>query len=318
MNPGYFVSQLLQTLLAVFLAPLLLGWVNQCRAWLQNKNGPGLVQPYRLLLKLFLKDAVIAHNASWLFRLAPYVVFSCMVLAVSIVPVLATDLPFSPAADVIALVGLFATARVFMALAGMDIGTAFGSMGARREMLVASLAEPALLMVFFTPALISQSTALTTIVEALGHRELTLYPSLAFAAVAFLMVLLAENARIPVDNPATHLELTMIHEAMILEYSARHLALMEWAHAIKLMTYISIGIALFVPWGIAQAGDWAMMPLSVGALIIKLALAGSGLAGLEMVSAKMRIFRVPEFLGMAFLLAVLGMLTHFLLEVNPA
>jgi formate hydrogenlyase subunit 4 len=173
-------------------------------------------------------------------------------------------------------------------------------------------------MVFFTPALISQSTALTTIVEALGHRELTLYPSLAFAAVAFLMVLLAENARIPVDNPATHLELTMIHEAMILEYSARHLALMEWAHAIKLMTYISIGIALFVPWGIAQAGDWAMMPLSVGALIFKLALAGAGLAGLEMLSAKMRIFRVPEFLGMAFLLAVLGMLTHFLLEVNPA
>jgi len=296
----------------------MLGWVNQCRAWLQNKSGPGLLQPYRLLLKLFLKDAVIAHNASWLFRLAPYVVFSGMVLAVSIVPVLATDLPFSPAADVIALVGLFATARVFMALAGMDIGTAFGSMGARREMLVASLAEPALLMVFFTPALISQSTALTTIVEALGHRELTLYPSMAFAAVAFLMVLLAENARIPVDNPATHLELTMIHEAMILEYSARHLALMEWAHAIKLMTYISIGIALFVPWGIAQAGDWAMMPLSVGALIIKLALAGAGLAGLEMVSAKMRIFRVPEFLGMAFLLAVLGMLTHFLLEVNPA
>jgi len=317
MNPGYFVSQLLQTLLAVFLAPLMLGWVNQCRAWLQNKSGPGLLQPYRLLLKLFLKDAVIAHNASWLFRLAPYVVFSGMVLAVSIVPVLATDLPFSPAADVIALVGLFATARVFMALAGMDIGTAFGSMGARREMLVASLAEPALLMVFFTPALISQSTALTTIVEALGHRELTLYPSMAFAAVAFLMVLLAENARIPVDNPATHLELTMIHEAMILEYSARHLALMEWAHAIKLMTYISIGIALFVPWGIAQAGDWAMMPLSVGVLIVKLALAGAGLAGLEMVSAKMRIFRVPEFLGMAFLLAVLGMLTHFLLEVNP-
>src|SRR5262249_35039964 len=226
MKAGYLVSQLLQTLLAVFLAPLVLGWVNQCRAWLQNKSGPGVLQPYRLLYKLFLKDAVIAHNASWLFRCAPYVVFGCMVLAVSIVPVLATDLPFSPAADVIALVGLFALARVFMALAGMDVGTAFGSMGARREMLVARLAEPALFMVFFTPALISQSTALTTIVEVLGHRELTLYPSLAFAAVAFVMLLLAENARIPVDNPATHLELTMIHEAMVLEYSARHLALM--------------------------------------------------------------------------------------------
>jgi formate hydrogenlyase subunit 4 len=316
MNLGYLASQLLQTLLAVFLAPLMLGWVNQCRAWLQNKSGPGLLQPYRVLRKLFVKDAVIAHNASWLFRLAPYVIFSCMVLAVSIVPVLATDLPFSPAADVIALVGLFALARVFMALAGMDVGTAFGSLGARREMLVASLAEPALLMVFFTPALISHSTALNTIVEILGHRELTLYPSLAFAAVAFLMVLLAENARIPVDNPSTHLELTMIHEAMILEYSARHLALLEWAHALKLMTYTCIGIALFVPWGIAQAGDWPMMPLSVVALIVKLGAAGAGLAVLEMVSAKLRIFRVPEFLGMAFLLAVLGMLTHFLLEVN--
>jgi len=316
MNPGYLASQLFQTLLAVFLAPLMLGWANQCRAWLQNKSGPGLLQPYRLLFKLFMKDAVMAHTASWLFRLAPYVIFGCMVLAVSIVPVLATDLPFSPGADVIALVGLFALARVFMALAGMDIGTAFGSMGSRREMLIASLAEPALLMVFFTPALISQSTALNTIVEVLAHRELTLYPSLAFAAVAFVMLLLAENARIPVDNPTTHLELTMIHEAMILEYSARHLALMDWAHALKLMTYTAIGIALFMPWGIAQAGHWEMMPVAVVALVLKLGAAGAGLALLEMLSAKMRIFRVPEFLGMAFLLAVLGMLTHFLLDMR--
>jgi formate hydrogenlyase subunit 4 len=313
MNPGFFASQLLQTLLAVGLAPLMLGWVNQCRAWLQNKTGPGVLQPYRVILKLFRKDAVLAHNASWLFRFAPYVVFGCMVLAASIVPILATDLPFSPAADVIALVGLFALARVFMALAAMDVGTAFGSLGARREMFVASLAEPALLMVFFTPALISQSTALTTIVETLAHRELTIYPSLAFAAVAFVMLLLAENARIPIDNPATHLELTMIHEAMVLEYSARHLALVEWAHALKLMTYSSIGIALFLPWGIAAAGQWAMMPLSVLALLMKLLVGGVALATLEAVSAKMRIFRVPEFLGMAFLLAVLGMLTRLLL-----
>jgi len=313
MSLGFVASQLFQTLLSVFLAPLMLGWVNQCRAWLQNRSGPGLLQPYSVLRKLFLKDAVLAHNASWLFRLTPYVVFGCMVLAVSIVPVLATDLPFSPAADVIALVGLFALARVFMALAAMDVGTAFGSLGARREMLVASLAEPALLMVFFTPALISQSTALTTIVETLAHKQLTLYPSLAFAAAAFVMLLLAENARVPVDNPATHLELTMIHEAMILEYSARHLALMEWAQALKLMTYTAIGIALFVPWGIAEAGYWAGLPLAIVALLAKLLAAGAALAVLEMVSAKMRIFRVPEFLGMAFLFAVLGMLTRILL-----
>jgi formate hydrogenlyase subunit 4 len=315
MNWGYFASQLFQSLLAVLLAPLMMGWVSQCRAWLQNRTGPGLLQPYRVLFKLFHKDAVLASNASWLFRLAPYVVFSCMVLAASVVPLVATDLPFSLAADVIALVGLFALARVFMALAAMDVGTAFGSLGARREMLIASLAEPALLMVFFTPALISQSTALTTIVEQLAHRELHLYPSMAFAGVAFVMVLLAENARIPVDNPTTHLELTMVHEALILEYSARHLALMDWAHALKLMTYAAIGIALFLPWGIAEAGNWAMMPLSVLALLVKLTAGGAGLAVLEMVSAKMRIFRVPEFLGVAFMLAVLGMLIHFLLEV---
>ncbi|WP_413437970.1 respiratory chain complex I subunit 1 family protein [Sulfuriferula sp. GW1] len=301
-------SQLFQTLLIVVLAPLLLGWVNQCRAWLQNKRGAGVLQPYRVLHKLFHKDAVLADNASPLFRTAPYIQFACMVLVASIVPMVATDLPFAAAADVIALVGLFALARLFAALAAMDIGTAFGSMGARREMLVASLAEPALLMILFMPALIAHSTSLTTIVEALAHREFVLYPSLAFAAVAFAMVALAENARIPVDNPATHLELTMIHEAMILEYSARHLALIEWASAIKLSNYSAIGIALFLPWGIASAGDWSAVPLALAVLFVKLLLGGAGLALLETLSAKLRIFRAPEFLGTAFLLAVLGML----------
>ncbi len=308
------LSQLFQTLLAVLLAPLLLGWVNNCRAWLQNKSAPGILQPYRTLRKLFYKDAVLAHNASSLFRTAPYVIFGCMVLAASIVPVVETNLPFALAADAIALVGIFALARVFMALAAMDIGTAFGSLGARREMLVAFLAEPALLMVLFTPALISQSTSLNTMVETLVRREFALYPSMAYAAVAFVMVLLAENARIPIDNPATHLELTMIHEAMILEYSARHLALMEWASAMKLLIYCTVGIALFAPWGIAAAGNWQLLPVATVVLVAKLLFAGAGLALLETVSAKMRIFRAPEFLGMAFLLGVLGMLTHFLLE----
>ncbi len=305
--------QLLQSLLVVALAPLLLGWVNQCRAWLQNRTGPGLLQPYRTLRKLLHKDAVIAQNASPLFRITPYILFACMWLAAGIVPVLATDLPYSPAADVIALVGIFALARVFIALAAMDIGTSFGTLGARREMLVAFLAEPALLMVFFTASLISQSTELPRIVETLAHSQLTLYPSMAFAAIAFVMILLAENARIPVDNPATHLELTMIHEAMILEYSARHLALIEWASSIKLLAYTTIGIALFIPWGIAEAGNWGALPVALMVLVLKLAAAGAALALLETVSAKMRIFRAPEFMGTAFLLAVLGMLIHFLL-----
>jgi len=306
--------QLAQAVLVVMLAPLFAGWVNQCRAWLQNRRGPGLLQPYRVLRKLFHKDAVLAHRASFLFRATPYIRFGCMVLAAYIIPTLASGLPISPAADVIALVGIFALGRVFMALAAMDIGTAFGTMGARREMLVAFLAEPALLMVFFTPALISQSTSLSTIVHTLAYQPFVIHPGLAFAAIAFLMVLLAENARIPIDNPATHLELTMIHEALMLEYSARHLALMDWASNLKLLAYTTIGLALFVPWGIAKALDGSALWVALLCLLAKLAVAGAALALLETLSAKLRIFRAPEFLAMAFLLAVLGLLTHVLLE----
>jgi formate hydrogenlyase subunit 4 len=306
--------QIVQSIFVAATAPLLLGWVNQCRAWLQNRSGAGVLQPYHVLRRLFHKEAVLAENASPLFWATPYILFGCMWLAGGIVPVLATDLPFAPAADIIALVGLFALARVFIALAALDIGTSFGGLGARREMLVAFLAEPAMLMTLFTAAFISGSTQLTTIVESLAHREFEIYPSLAFAAVAFLMVLLAENARIPVDNPATHLELTMIHEAMILEYSARHLALIEWASAIKLYAYMTIGIALFVPWGIAEGSNWSALPFALLALTVKLAIAGAGLALIETVSAKFRVFRAPEFLSTAFLLAVLGMLIHFLVR----
>ena len=309
-----FLSQLLQLGLALLLAPLLQGWVNQCRAWLQNRSAPPLLLPYRTIRKLFHKDAVVAENASPIFRITPYVVFSAMALAAAIVPSLATDLPFAGAADAIALVGLFALARVFMALAAMDLGTAFGSMGARREMFVGFLAEPALLMVLFTASLISGSTLLPTIVETLAHREIAIYPSLAFAGVAFTMVSLAENARIPVDNPATHLELTMIHEAMLLEYSARHLALMEWASALKLFNYSCIGLALFFPFGIAEAStDWLAILAAAPVLIGKLAAGGFALAVIETLSAKMRVFRAPEFLGTAFLLAVLAMLVNLLL-----
>jgi formate hydrogenlyase subunit 4 len=307
------LSQILEILVALALAPLLLGWVNQWRAWLQNKSGPGVLQPYRLLHKLFLKDAVVAENASPLFRAAPYIVFGCMTLACGIIPTLSTDLPLSPAADAIALVGLFALARVFISLAAMDVGTAFGSLGARREMLIGFLAEPALLMVLFSASLISQSTSLTTIVETLAHRDLAIYPGLAFAGVAFTMVSLAENARVPVDNPATHLELTMIHEALVLEYSGRHLALLEWAASLKLFAYSCIGLALFLPWGMAEAQAPLALLLALPVLVVKLAVGGVALAVLESLSAKMRIFRVPEFLATAFLLAVIGLLVHILL-----
>lgn len=313
MNSLGILAQLLAIFIALLGAPLLMGWVNQWRAWLQNRSGAGLLQPYRMLHKLFHKESVVADHASSLFRMAPYIVFGCMVLACSIIPTLSTDLPLSPAADAIALVGIFAVARFFISLAAMDIGTAFGSLGARREMLIGFLAEPALLAVLFTASLISHSTALTSIVEFLAHKEFAIYPSLAFAGIAFTMVSFAENARVPIDNPATHLELTMIHEALILEYSGRHLALIEWASGLKLFAYSCIGLALFFPWGIAEAGSPLALIFAIPALVLKLAIGGFLLALSETLSAKMRIFRVPEFLATAFLLAVIGMLVHFLL-----
>ncbi len=313
MNLEGILAQLAAMLLALVVAPLLVGWVNQCRAWLQNRSAPPLLQPFRQLHKLFWKESVIAHDATPLYRVAPYVVFGCMLLASMIIPTISTNLPLAPAADAIALVGLFALARLFISLAAMDIGTAFGTMGARREMLIGFLAEPAFLMVLFTASLISSSTSLATIVASLAQRELTILPSLAFAGVAFTMVSLAENARIPVDNPATHLELTMIHEALVLEYSGRHLALLEWAASLKLFAYSCAGLALFFPWGVAQANDHAALLLALPVLLGKLAAGGFVLAYIETILAKMRIFRVPEFLAAAFLLGVLALLVHLLL-----
>ncbi|MHB1674412.1 MAG: respiratory chain complex I subunit 1 family protein [Acidobacteriaceae bacterium] len=309
------VRQFGEVLLAIALAPLFVGWIAQCRAWLQSRTAPPLVQPYRMMRKLFQKDVALAANATPLFRITPYVLFGSMVLAAAIIPSIATDLPFARVADAIALIGIFATARVFQSLAAMDTGTAFGTMGARREMMVGFLAEPALLMVLFNAFLLSGSTALPSLVDAYSAGPISLNPSLTFAGVAFVMVLLAENARIPIDNPSTHLELTMIHEAMVLEYSARHLALIEWASSLKLFNYACIGFALFLPWGIATHGadgGWALL-LAAAALIGKLVVSGAALALIESLSAKLRIFRAPEYLATAFLLAVLGLLVHLLL-----
>ena len=296
-------------------APLFTGWIAQCRAWMQNRSAPPLMQAYRMLRKLFQKEVALATDASPLFRVTPYVLFGTMVLAAAIIPSVATGLPFAQVADAIALIGLFATARVFMALAAMDVGTAFGTLGARREMMIGFLAEPALLMVLFNTFLLSGSTALPRLVETYRAHPYLVEPSLLFAAVAFLMVLLAENARIPIDNPATHLELTMIHEAMLLEYSARHLALMEWAASLKLFNYACIGFALFLPWGIATrtTSNGLGLVIAVAALAGKLMAAGAALAVIETLSAKLRIFRAPEYLATAFILAVLGLLVHLLL-----
>jgi len=314
MSLYYLFVELLQVVLLLALAPAFLGWVRMVKCWVQGRTSAGLFQPYRDLAKLFAKEVLLAENASWIFRFTPYLVFGTAVLAGAIVPIITVDLPLSPSADVIVIIGLFAIARFFTALAGMDIGTAFGGMGSSREMMIASLAEPAMLMAIFTVSLANKSTSLSQIVQVICTTGASIKPSLAFALLAFILIALAETGRVPVDNPATHLELTMIHEAMILEYSGRHLALIEWASAMKLFLFVSIGIAAFAPWGIALANEMLSLPLALLILVLKFAVVGVGIVLIETGLAKMRIFRVPEFLGAAFMLATLGMLSFFILD----
>jgi len=314
MSAWPFFLELLQVLALAAVAPLFAGWVKMLKCWSQGRTTPGLLQPVRDLHKLFAKDVLLAENASWIFRFTPYLVFGTALLAGGIIPILSVDLPLAWTADVIVFVALFAIARFFTALAGLDIGTAFGGMGSSREMTIASLAEPAMLMAIFTISLGSASTSLAQIVSSIQGGQLLLRPSFAFAILAFVLIALAETGRIPVDNPATHLELTMIHEALILEYSGRHLALIEWAGMMKLSLFCYLGIAAFFPWGIAASRDLRALGLAFAALVLKLVVIGIGIVLVETGLAKMRIFRLTEFLGAAFLMATLGMLSFFILE----
>lgn len=301
-----------QMFLVLALAPLLTGFTRKVRARLLLRQGPPLLQPYRDLIRLMRKDVVLAENASWLFRVAPYVIFAATWFAAALVPTFASGLMFSWSADLIAIAAFLASARFFLALAGMDVGTSFGGIGSSREVMIASLAEPAMIMIVFTLALVAGSTQLSTVASFMLHAHVGLRVSLGMALVALTMVAIAENARIPVDNPATHLELTMVHEAMILEYSGRHLAVIELAAMIKLLLYVSLIGCLFLPWGIASVS--ASLPAyvaGVAAYGAKLALLGFLLSLFETSIAKMRVFRVPEFLGAALMLGLLGTLLLF-------
>jgi formate hydrogenlyase subunit 4 len=305
---------ILQILFFIAAAPLLAGWIKKVKCRLQNRKAPSLFQPYRDLRKLYRKQPVLPAPASWIFRAAPYIVFASTVLACSVVPLVAVNLPTARIADVIVLVGFFALGRFFQVLAGMDIGTAFGGMGSSREMTISSLAEPAMLMAVFTLSMSAHTTNLSQAMNYVLDTGLVLRPSFVFALGGLLLVVIAETGRIPVDNPATHLELTMIHEAMILEYSGRWLALIEWASQIKLMLYGVLIANIFFPWGIAQDFSLDALGHGVAMIALKLAVLAVALALSEALFAKMRIFRVQEYLGFAYLLSVLGILSHIILE----
>ena len=307
--------QVCQLAVVVALAPLLTGYVRTLKARLLGRQGPPLLQPYRELARLLRKEAVLAHSASWVFRVAPYLVFATTWVAAALVPTFATGLLLSYAADMIAIVALLASARFMLALAGLDVGTSFGGIGSSREMMIASLAEPAMLMVVFTLSLLAGSTQLSSI-AAFMQGPVGLRVSLGLALVGLVMVAIAENARIPVDNPATHLELTMVHEAMILEYSGRHLALIEAASSVKLLLYLSVIACVFAPWGIAVSGEgFAAYLAGFGAFVLKLAVGGFLLAVFETAIAKMRVFRYSDFLGAALMLGLLATLLRFVSRV---
>ncbi|MEK0085032.1 respiratory chain complex I subunit 1 family protein [Benzoatithermus flavus] len=310
---GGLLVQGIQMFLVLLVAPLLTGWTRKLRARLLRRRGPSVLQPYRDLARLLRKEVVLAESASWLFRVVPYVVFAVTWVAAALVPTFATGLLFNWAVDLIAIVALLGTARFFLALAGMDVGTSFGGIGSSREMMIASLAEPAILLVVFTLALFAGTTQLSGIADYILTHQVGLRVSLGLSLVALLMVALAENARIPIDNPTTHLELTMVHEAMVLEYSGRHLAMIELAAALKLVMYLSLVACLFAPFGIAHGAEAGPVALLRGGVVYlaKLFLLGSALAAFEVTIAKMRVFRVGEFLGGALMLGFLAALLLF-------
>lgn len=311
---GYFL-EIAQAFLALLLAPGLVGLVRWLKARLQNRRGAPPWLPYFELRKLFGKEVIVSTNASWLFHAAPYLVFASTAVVTLLIPLIAVPLPFDQMGDLLLVVYLLLVGTFFLSLAGLDPGTAFGGMGASREMTVAAIAEPTIAVAIFSLAIGAGSTNLNHIVNGtLSNPDVTVSPGHMLAFVALFIVMLAETGRLPVDNPSTHLELTMIHEAMILEYSGRYLALIEWASWLKLLIFFSLLSNLFVPWGLATVLTPVTLIVAVVTLILKLAVLAVVVAFLETRIAKLRLFRVPELLGVSFVLALLAVTSSFLLK----
>ena len=306
---------LLQTVLLLGLAPLISGCIKNWKAKLQNRRGPPLWQPYLDLAKFLRKDMVISEHASWIFRVMPYVLFLSTLLAGLIVPLVSAAAPLSLFGGALALVGLLALGRFFLALGGLDPASAFGGMGSSREMTIAAMAEPALMLAVFTVAIAAGSTNLSQmLLAAQGPTWKLLNPAHVLAFAALFIVLLAETGRIPVDNPATHLELTMIHEAMILEYSGRYLALIEWSASIKQLVLMALLVNIFFPIGIATEISAPALGASALWFLVKLLALAGAVVLVETTNAKLRLFRVPDLLSAAFILAALALLSTFLFQ----
>lgn len=299
-----------QFLLIVILSPLVQGVIKKLKANMQGRKGPGILQPYYDLIRLLKKDMVVSHATSWIFRATPSIVFASTVAAAMIIPVISTRSPFSVMGDVIALIYILALGRFFMALAGLDAGTAFGGEGSSREMAVAILVEPMMMLSIFTAAISAGSTNIAKIAAA---QDIMYSPSHVLAFAAFIVAIVAETGRIPVDNPDTHLELTMIHEGMLLEYSGRYLALMEWAHFIKQMLLFTLAMDIFFPLGILKNMEVSGLAMSFGMYLLKMGFLAGLMAAIESTRAKLRFFQLPSLLGGAFVLALLSLITYVMM-----
>jgi len=300
----------LQFIIILLFSPLIQGMIKKIKARMQGRVGPGIFQTYYDLIRLMRKEMVISDVTSWIFKATPYIVFTSTIAAAMITPVLTTKGPFGIMGDVIALIYILATGRFFMALAGLDAGTAFGGEGSSREMAVAILVEPMMMLSIFTAAISVGSTNIARIAEA---QNMVYSPSHLLALSAFVVAIIAETGRIPVDNPDTHLELTMIHEGMLLEYSGRYLALMEWAHYMKQMLLFTLGMDIFFPVGIHQGTTFAGLGISCVIYFLKMGFMAVLMAAIESTRAKLRFFQLPSLLGGAFVLACLSLLTYIMM-----
>ena len=309
------ILPILQILVIVGFSPLVKGFINKIEARLQCRRGASIFQPYYNLVKLLRKDAVVSETSSWIFRATPYVTFISILIISLLVPVLSAQVPLNFTGDIILIIYLFALARFFLVLASLDTGSAFGGMGGSREMMVSSMAEPAMILSFFTVALTVNSTNLSTITNLLHNNSvLLLNPSLILAFAAMTIVLIAEAGRIPVDNPFTHLELTMIHEGMMLEFSGRYLALVEWASSMKLLLLLTILINIFFPWGIADGLTFSGLIIAFALYVVKIGFFAFLIVIVEMSFAKIRLFRIPNLLGTAFILSILAVISLYVVR----
>jgi formate hydrogenlyase subunit 4 len=288
-------------------SPLFVGVIGKIKALMQNRQGASIFQPYRNLRKLFCKDEIISKDASWIFRFAPYLIFATTLIIGATIPLISLFFSNVIPSDFLTLIYLLALGTFWLALSGIDVGSAFGGFGSSREMTLAALAEGGMIFSFLSLAILSHTTNLfgiSSFILSLGFSRFAIIIGLAF--FAFIIALLAENSRFPFDNPSTHLELTMVHEAMILEYSGKRLALMEWAAANKFLIFASLAANLFFPWGIASSLAIISILFALGILIIKILILCAFVGILESTIAKYRFFRLPDLLFTSFIISAIA------------